>query len=173
VQGLHAPISDTPSVRKARRPERLGLRGGWLGLGGLLAMLALATASCAPAPGPAVSPPTGVVPFAEERGFDTLVGGAEVDLLQVLRKDFGHVEARRWKVPRSMSWEALRAYYAAQLGPDWKPDPHFPEQGSGYRRSVWRLDGGLMRAPRILALGYIDNVPADFAVLITAENGGS
>jgi hypothetical protein len=138
---------------------------GWLS-----ALALVASAGCAPTEAPVVNPPFGVVRFSEEHGFDTAVSGAEVDLLLALRPTYGRMEAQRWKVPRSLSWEQLVAYYGGQLGPDWKRDPHQSEQGSGYRRSVWQRDGGLLQHASAFALAYLDAVPADFAVLIVAQS---
>jgi hypothetical protein len=135
-----------------------------------MALGLLACAGCSPAEVPVVNPPSGVVRFTEERGFDTAVSAAEVDLLLVLRPNYGRMEAQRWKVPRSLSWEQLVAYYGGQLGSDWKRDPHQSEQASGYRRCVWHSDAGLSHHASAFALAYLDAVPADFSVLIVAQS---
>ena len=118
---------------------------------------------------PEVSPPPGVTRLAEERSFDVAVASAETDLLQAMRGTYGRLEAQRWKVPLDLSWEHLVAYYAAQLGPQWQVDTHFSEQGSGYRRRVWRMQGSPGRA---FALAHIEVQPADFAVMIVAQTPG-
>jgi len=135
-----------------------------------MALGLLASAGCSPADVPVANPLPGVVRFTEERGFDTAVTAAEVDLLLALRPSYGRLEAQRWKVPRNLSWEQLVAHYAGQLGPDWKRDPHEPEQAHGYRRYVWRRNGGLLHHASAFALAYLDSVPADFAVLIVAQS---
>ena len=135
-----------------------------------MALRLLESAGCSPADVPVVSPPPGVIRFAEERGFNMVVANTEVDLLLALRPSYGRMQAQRWKVPRNLSWEQLVAHYGAQLGSDWKRDPHLPEQGSGYRRCIWRHDGGLFQHASAFALAYLDTVPADFAVLIVAQS---
>lgn len=130
----------------------------------------LTSAGCTGAEVPAVSPPPGVVRLTQERGFDTVVANAEVQLLMRLRPRYGRMEAQWWQVPRALSWEQLVAYYGKQLGPRWKRDPQQPEIGSGFRRSVWYRDGGLAQRPLAFALVYLDGVPADFAVLIVAQS---
>jgi hypothetical protein len=150
---------------------RASISGKWISsCEWLMALGLLASAGCSPAQMPAVNPPSGVVRFTEERGFDTAVAVAEVDLLLALRPSYGRLEAQRWKVPRSLSWEQLVAYYGGQLGPDWKPDPHQPEQASGYRRRVWHRDGALLQHESAFALAYLAEVPADFALLIVAQS---
>lgn len=129
----------------------------------------LASAGCAPAEAPVINPPSGVVRFTEERGFDTEVANAEVDLLLALRSRYGRMQTQQWKAPRSLSWERLVEYYGKQLGPDWKRDPQQSEQASGYRRSVWYRDRGPLRRPSAFALAYLDAIPADFAMLIEAQ----
>jgi hypothetical protein len=115
---------------------------------------------------PEVNPPPRVSRFAQERSFDPAVASAETDLLLALRGTYGRLEAQRWQVPLDLSWEQVVAYYAAQLGPGWQLDSHISEQGSGYRRRVWRRQSSPERA---LALAYIEVHPADFAVLIVAR----
>jgi hypothetical protein len=115
---------------------------------------------------PEVNPPPGVSRFTEERSFDPAVASAEADLLLALRGSYGRLEAQRWKAPLDVSWEHLVAYYTSQLGPEWRVDTHVSEQGSGYRRRVWRLESSPKRG---LALAYLEVQPADFAVLIVAQ----
>jgi hypothetical protein len=114
-----------------------------------------------------VSPPPGVSRFAEERSFDTAVASVETDLLLAMRGTYGRLDAQRWKVPLGLPWEDLAAYYAAQLGPEWQVDTHFSEQGSGYRRRVWRMQSSPVRA---FALAYVDVHPADFAVMLVVQS---
>ena len=115
---------------------------------------------------PEVNPPPGVSRFVEERSFDPAVAAAETDFLLALRGAYGRLEAQRWKVPLDVSWEHLVTYYASQLGPEWQVDTKVSEQGSGYRRRVWRMQSSPERA---LALAYLEVHPADFAVLVVAQ----
>jgi len=116
---------------------------------------------------PQVSPPPGVTRFAEERSFDAAVASAETDLLLAMRGTYGRLEAQRWKVPPGLSWEQLTAYYAANLGSEWQVDMRFSEQGSGYKRRVWHLQGSPARA---FALACIEVQPAAFAVMVVAQS---
>jgi hypothetical protein len=136
----------------------------------LLAFGFLASAGCSPTGAPVVNPPSGAAPLTEEYSFDPSVAAAEVDLLQALRPSYGGLEAQQWKVPRSLSWEQLIAHYGGQLGPDWKRDPRQRERAGRYRRCVWYRDRGLLQHPSAFALAYLDTIPADFAVLIVAQN---
>jgi hypothetical protein len=137
----------------------------------LLAFAILTAAACSAPPQPDVNPPSGAVPLTGGLAIDTTINLAEVDFLLRMPDSMRHAhETQRWKVPRNLSWGQLRDHYAAQLGGGWSIDKHFSEQGSTYRRTVWRYDGGIRwwdRRP-FFAIAYVD-LPAgyDFAVLST------
>src|SRR5262249_11017749 len=104
-------LNQTPRIGDIRadvKPRRDVVRASILGrwapwIGGLLMLALLASAGCAPAEAPAINPPSGVVRFTEERGFNPDVANAEVDLLLALRPRYGRMQAQRWQAPRSLS----------------------------------------------------------------------
>jgi hypothetical protein len=126
----------------------------------MLSIAACAAGKAMPDP----APPPGVVRFAEERSFNPLVDAAEVDLLRDLRRDYGPLEALRWKVPRPLSFEQLVAHYRAQLGTDWKEDSRFAGPSNTNRRVLFTREG------KVVALAYVDPPGADIAVLVVARS---
>ena len=113
---------------------------------------------------PELAPPPGVVRFAEERSFGPLIDAAEVDLLRDLSGDYGQLEALRWKVPRTLSFDQLVAHYRTQLGTDWKEDSHLAGPSNTNRRVLFTREG------KVVALVYIDPPGADIAVLVVARS---
>jgi hypothetical protein len=88
---------------------------------------------------PELSAPPGAAAYSGTGAVTTAAQLAQADMHSRLRERYSppfHME--RFSVPVGTGWDAITTYYARALGPDWKVDARYAEDGGpGYRSKVW------------------------------------
>lgn len=143
----------------------------------IISVLLLALAACGKPrpPAAAVRPLPGAGPFREVLACDPIIQASVVDLISLLRKDFGQVSADLFKVPASYSWSAIDAHYARELPRGWR-SLSYPVEHAHYRLGVW---SNTESPPRYFAVALLhenacpENLPYKILVLAIPGNEAS
>ncbi|OJY72013.1 MAG: hypothetical protein BGP09_24985 [Rhizobium sp. 60-20] len=121
-----------------------------------VAILSMVLAGCSKPQPPATMPQpfAGSMLFREELACDPAINAAMVDLMEVLRKEFGPVSIERYRMPPDIDFRRIADHYRQQLPDDWEAAAYPPDHAA-YRMIAWNSRGWTHRS---LALAMLNEV---------------
>lgn len=155
-------------------PGRRNGGGWWLGRIVPIVILSLMVAGCGRPQPPLAMPqpfPASTL-FREELACGPMINAAMVDLMDVLRKEFGQIAIERYSIPLAAGPTDVTGYYRGQLPTEWQAGG-YPADHATYHLAVWSSGGWTKRSLAVALLnerGCPEHLP--YRILLVAVPSG-